>query len=224
MSAAPHLEPLEVQAGVTEYATKGVRKNVRANLRLVSPLRVNKASNSVFILVLLGTLGLGMLGVLVINTSLAQGAFTLGELRSEHNELVRTEATLTEEVAVLSAPDALETQARAIGMVPSTTPAFIQIPDGTVLGKPKPAKGARIATPADATVGEAVDAAAAAELPESLGADYDPAAADAQANEEAQAQSSKKSPKNEAGVWSEPTFVDAEVLSEDALLDAVPVP
>lgn len=230
MSAAPHLEPVQTHDSVTtEYATKGVRKSMRANLRLVSPLRVQKASNGVFVLVVLGTLGLGMIGMLVINTSLAQGAFTLSELRSQQSELAQTEAALTEEVAALSAPEALETQARALGMVPSATPAFIQIPDGTVLGKPKPAKGSVVATPADATVGEAAESSISGDVPEAPGVGYDPATADAKANEEAQAtkidgdKPAGKKPKSEPGVWSEPTVIEAEVISEDALLDAVPV-
>lgn len=224
MSAAPKLEPAAISESVTtEYATKGVRKNMRANLRLVSPMRVQKASNGMFVLIVLGALGLGMLGILVINTSLAQGAFTLGELRSQYGELARTEAILTEEVAALSAPEALEARAQALGMVPSTTPAFIQIPDGTVLGKPKPARGAVIATPADATVGEGAEMAIAGDQPEALGAGYDPAAADAQANEEAQtAKTGKKNNQNAPGEWSEPVVIEAEVVSEDALLDAVP--
>ncbi len=225
MSAAPKLESTTISESVaTEYATKGVRKNMRANLRLVSPMRVQKASNGMFVFIVLGALGLGMLGILVINTSLAQGAFTLGELRSQYGELARTEASLTEEVAALSAPEALETQARALGMVPSTTPAFIQIPDGTVLGKPKPAKGAAIPTPADATVGEGAEMSVIGDQPAAPGAGYDPAAADAQANEEAQAaKAGKKNNQNAPGEWSEPVVIEAEVVSEDAFLDAVPV-
>jgi cell division protein FtsB len=236
MSAAPKLELSEVpessatefsatEFSATEYATKGVRKNMRANLRLVSPMRVQKASNGIFVMFVLGALALGMLGILVINTSLAQGAFQLGELRSQYGELARTEATLTEEVAALSAPEALENQARALGMVPSTSPAFIQIPDGTVLGKPRPAKGTSIPTPADLTVGEAAEMTIAGEQAEAPGAGYDPAAADAQANEQAQSAGSKKDGSKKAtGVWSEPVVIEAEVVSEDALLDAVPIP
>jgi cell division protein FtsB len=231
MSAAPKLELSEVpessatEFSATEYATKGVRKNMRANLRLVSPMRVQKASNGIFVMFVLGALAIGMLGILVINTSLAQGAFQLGELRSQYGELARTEAMLTEEVAALSAPEALENQARALGMVPSTSPAFIQIPDGTVLGKPRPAKGTSIPTPADLTVGEAAEMTIAGEQPEAPGVGYDPAAADAQANEQAQSAGSKKDgAKKVTGVWSEPVVIEAEVVSEDALLDAVPIP
>ena len=220
MSAAPHLE---TESTVTEYATKGVKRNLRANLRLVAPLQVQKASRGVFGMVLLGILAFGLIGMLLINTTLAQGAFTLSELRSQEAELARTEASLTEEVAALAAPSALESQARALGMVPSTTPAFIQIPNGKVLGKPKAAPGVALATPADATVGEGAESPEAAGVPLAPGVGYDPAAADAKANEEAQAAKAGKKKNNAVGVWSEPTVIEAEVISEDALGDALSV-
>ena len=228
MSAAPKLDSLvdSQESSVTEYATKGVRKSARTNLRLVSPMRVQKASRGIFIVVLLGILSLGGVAVLVINTTLAQGAFTLSELRSQQAELSRTEATLTEEVAALAAPTSLEQQARVLGMVPSSAPAFIRVTDGKVLGKPKAAQGAKIATPADATVSEAVTDPALADLPEAPGVGYDPAAADAMANEQQQnGVVGAKGKKAKAGVdqWTEPTVIKAEVISEDALLDAVPV-
>jgi hypothetical protein len=207
MSAAPKLEDPqnfahESSESVTEYATRGVRRRTRQNLRLVAPLRVRKASRGVFVIVLASLLGIGLLGMLLINTTLAQGAFTLSELKTTQAELSRTEATLTESVAALTAPIVLEQKARDLGMVPSTTPAFIEIPSGKVMGKAKPAPGVRIATPADATVGEAAEIPSDSGLPVAPGENYDPAATDE---------------------WSEPTLVDSQVVSEDLTLDAVPV-
>lgn len=210
MSAAPQLDhSLNQQSeSVTEYASRGVRRRTRENLRLVAPIRVRKASRGVFVIVLASILGVGLLGMLIINTTLAQGAFTLSELRSTQAELDRIEATLTESVATLAAPTVLEGKARSLGMVPSSTPAFIKIPSGKVLGKPKPAPGVLIATPADATVGEAAEVPEDSGLPVAPGENYDPAAADAQ---------------RAAGEWSEPTLIDAQVVSEDFTLDAIAV-
>jgi len=158
-----------------------------------------------FVIVLASVLGVGFFGMLLINTTLAQGAFTLSELRTTQTELGRTEATLIESVAALAAPTVLEEKARSLGMVPTPTPAFIQIPSGKVLGKPKPARGVRLATPADATVGEAAEVSSISGLPPALGENYDPAAADTQ---------------REAGEWSEPTLINSQVLSEDLILDS----
>ncbi len=207
MSAAPQLDHSLNQSSesVTEYATRGVRRRTRENLRLVAPIRVRKASRGMFVIVLASILGVGLCGMLLLNTTMAEGAFTLSELRSTQDELSRTEATLIESVAALAAPTVLEEKARNLGMVPSSTPAFIQIPSGKILGKPKPAPGVPVATPADATVGEAVEAQSNSGLPPALGENYDPAAADAG---------------RATGEWSEPTLVNSQVISEGLSLDS----
>jgi hypothetical protein len=110
MSAAPQLDHSlnGSNESVTEYATRGVRRRTRENLRLVAPIRVRKASRGMFVIVLASVLGVGFFGMLLINTTLAQGAFTLSELRTTQTELGRTEATLIESVAALAAPTVLE--------------------------------------------------------------------------------------------------------------------
>ena len=211
------IEAAVAEAEGTEYATRGARahRSSRPHLRMVSPLRPERASRGVFALVVTGLLGVGMILILVINTSLAQGAFTISELQAEQATLSQQEQALSESVAAASAPENLEQQARALGMVPSENPVFLSVPGGQVLGKPKPAAGARtsvprLLTPADATVTEAVDNGAA-DLPTSPPAGYDPAATDAaaaqakQANDEAiaaeqaaQAKAAKKAAKQAA--------------------------
>jgi hypothetical protein len=179
----------------TEYATRGARahRHSRPHLRIVTPLRPERASRGVFALVVSGLLAIGMILILVINTSLAQGAFTVRELAAERAVLSQQEQALSEEVAAAAAPRLLEERARSLGMVPSENPVFLSVPSGEVLGTPKPAEGRRtsvprLLTPADATVTEAVDNAGA-DFPVSPGADYDPAAADAAA---AQAQAASE--------------------------------
>jgi hypothetical protein len=210
MSAALQLDSphIESSSSVTEYATKGVRRNTRENLRLVAPLRVSKASRGLFVIVLTSILGVGLFGMLLINTTLAQGAFTVSELRSTQTQLSRTEATLTESVAALTVPTVLEASARELGMVPSPTPAFIKIPSGKVLGKARPAPGVRITTPADATVGELTESPSGSGLPVAFGENYDPATPDSQ---------------GVTGEWSEPTLVNSQVVSEGLTPDAIAV-
>ena len=188
---APHL----IGAGATEYATRGARahRSKRPHLRMVSPLRPERASRGVFALVVTGLLIVGMVVILVINTSLAQGAFTVSELQSERAALAQEEQRLVEAVTAASAPELLEQQARDLGMVPSVSPVFLKVPSGRVLGKPKAAPGGTasvptLLTPADATMTEAVDnAAVGTDLPIAPGPDYDPAAADAAATQAAAA-------------------------------------
>jgi hypothetical protein len=210
MSAALQLDSphIESSSSVTEYATKGVRRNTRENLRLVAPLRVSKASRGLFVIVLTSILGVGLFGMLLINTTLAQGAVPVSELRSTQTQLSRTEATLTESVAALTVPTVLEASARELGMVPSPTPAFIKIPSGKVLGKARPAPGARIAKPAEITLGGLAELPSSANLPVAFGESVDLATPDSQ---------------GATGEWSDPRLVNTQNQSKDLTLDAIAV-
>lgn len=141
-------------AEVTEIvATEAVepRKRYRAHLTLVAPLSPDRASRSTFVVIVTGILALALLVMLIINTSLAQGSFTVQALRAEYQALQEQEQVLLEEVAAASAPIALEYRARELGMVPSMTSVFISVPDGRVLGKPRPAPGSASQTTARIT-------------------------------------------------------------------------
>jgi hypothetical protein len=240
----------------TEYATRGAKghRSSRPHLRMVSPLRAERASRGGFALVVTGMLILGMIVILVINTSLAQGAFTVSELQAERATLTQQEQTLSQAVAAAAAPDSLEQQARALGMVPSETPVFLRLPNGKIIGNPKAAPGGtasmpRLLTPADATATEAVDnASVGTDLPVAPGVDYDPAAADAAAAQAAAANApapatkgdklgtpllskadKKAAAKRKAGensLWRDTTVLDvtSNLSTKDSGLVAVPVP
>ncbi len=192
--ATPEVDDTLPDGEATEYATRGA-KSGRPNLRMVSPLRAERASRGVFALIVTGMLVVGMLVILVLNTSLAQGAFTISELQAQEAGLSQQEQTLSEVVSAAAAPEALERSARALGMVPSETPVFLRLPGGRIIGNPKAAPGGskslpRLLTPANATAAEAVDnAAVGTDLPIAPGVNYDPAAADAAAVQAAAANS-----------------------------------
>ncbi len=186
-----YLDELAETTQATEYATRGARKHrlSRPHLRMVSHLRAERASRGMFALIVTGLLIVGMVVILVINTTIAQGAFTVSELQAQQATLTQQEQELSRSIAAAAAPEALEEKARAMGMVPSESPVFLN-PDGSIVGKPKVAGGntsqpPALRTPADGTVGEAVDTLSA-ELPTRLPAGYDPALADA-AQRQAQA-------------------------------------
>jgi hypothetical protein len=92
----------------------------------------------VLVLVLL-SLGLGTL--LLLNTLLAQGSFTLHELEAKVADLADQEQALQQKAAALAAPQRLARSATELGMVPSVNPAFLRAEDGKVLGAPVPAAG-----------------------------------------------------------------------------------
>jgi hypothetical protein len=207
MSAAPQLH----ESTTTEYATKRAKRSTREHLKVVAPLRPDRASRGVFAIIVTGLLALGLIGMLVINTSLAQGAFVVTELQRDLQVAVEKEQALAEEIAALAGPVALEQSARSLGMVPNASPAFVDVDAGRILGRPKATAGnaqtkvPKLATPADATAAEAVDnASVGADLPVAPGENYDPATADA------------KGKKKNNGGWEEPVIVDSASQASDA--------
>jgi hypothetical protein len=92
----------------------------------------------VFVAFVLAILTLGLLGMLLVNTALATGAFTLSELQTKAVQLKESEQALSEQLARAESPVLLEEAARALGMVPQDVPVFLRLEDGAILGNPIP--------------------------------------------------------------------------------------
>lgn len=114
-----------------------------SRLRAVPPLRPRLA-RAPFLLVMVAVFGLGMAGLLMLNTTLQNQAFESRALSRQVTELVYTEADLQNQVNTLAAPPELARQASALGMRPNPHPAVIVLPDGKVLGEPTPVTGAEV--------------------------------------------------------------------------------
>ncbi len=127
----------------------------RAGLRLVHSrgrhmaVPRSQAGRGVFALLVGALLIAGLLGLLMINTALAQGAFTTSSLQQQLGDLSAQESALSEQIAMMSAPQALERQARALGMVRMRKAAFLDVRDGSVAGTPKVVKVPGITPVAD---------------------------------------------------------------------------
>ncbi|GAA0359710.1 septum formation initiator family protein [Streptomyces blastmyceticus] len=96
------------------------------------------AKRTPFVFLVVVLLGSGLISLLVLNSALNQGSFELTKLQRKTTELTDEQQALQQEVDRLAAPDALERQARKLGLIPGGTPAFLS-PDGTVRGSPAPA-------------------------------------------------------------------------------------
>jgi hypothetical protein len=83
-------------------------------------------------------LTVGLLGMLWINTSLSQGAFTLTDLQQQRAQLLETEQRLAEQLARAESPAQVEAAARELGMVPQEVPVFVRLSDGQIIGNPIP--------------------------------------------------------------------------------------
>ena len=100
-----------------------------------------------------GILAACLLGLLLLNIALTRGAYDVDTLRRQAALLSEREQALTEQLAAAAAPQLLSERATALGMVPSTNPAFIRLSDGAILGAPQPAEAppAPIVTPPPAS-------------------------------------------------------------------------
>lgn len=102
------------------------------------PGRPRQAARTPFVLLVVLLLGGGLIGLLVLNSALSEGAFQMDDLQRDTKNLTDEEQALQRDIDSYSAPDALQRRARELGMVPGGDPVFLD-PDGTVKGVPSPA-------------------------------------------------------------------------------------
>ncbi|MEW2399114.1 hypothetical protein [Streptomyces sp. NPDC046862] len=109
-----------------------------ARLARLFPAGPGQAARTPFVLLVVLLLGGGLIGLLMLNSALSEGAFKLGDLKDDTKSLTDEEQALQRDVDSYSAPDALQRRARELGMVPGGDPVFLD-PDGTIKGVPGPA-------------------------------------------------------------------------------------
>ncbi len=90
----------------------------------------------------------GVVGLLMFNTNMAAASFRVNDLQQQLTALQAREDQLNLSLDKLNDPQRLARRARALGMVPLGSPAFLRLSDGQVLGDPavaskrhKPAAG-----------------------------------------------------------------------------------
>jgi|GEM_PF-1613627 hypothetical protein len=94
-----------------------------------------------FVLALIMILGIGMAGLLALNTSLQGQAFEARSLHQKANQLTYQQASLHTQVAELRSSDTLAARAFKLGMRPDPNPGFIRLSDGKVIRKAKKITG-----------------------------------------------------------------------------------
>ena len=97
-----------------------------------------------FLLVLIGIFGIGMAGLLMLNTTLQSQAFQSRTHNRQATELAYAQADLENQLDALVAPQELARRASALGMRPNPHPAFLVLPSGKVVGEPTPVSGHEI--------------------------------------------------------------------------------
>lgn len=107
------------------------------------PDGVTRTGNGAFAALCVLLLTVGLVGLLLVNTSLSQGSLALGQLQRESTVLRDAAQNLREEVAAASASGTLAQTAARMGMVRSNERAYINLSKGTVSGTAHPATSAQ---------------------------------------------------------------------------------
>lgn len=126
----------------------------RRRLLVAPPLPVNVA-RAPFVAMLIGVVVLGVVGILVLTTMINANQFRLNDLQTKQAGLNQQEQQLQQNLAQQESPGSLVAAAHKLGLVPAGTLAYIQMPDGSVVGVPQPASKspsvtAQTATPSSA--------------------------------------------------------------------------
>ena len=112
----------------------------KRRLRAVPPLPARMARVP-FLSVLIALFGVGMVGLLMVNTTLQNQAFESRALNRQAAQLVYAEAELQSQLNQRRTPEQIATLASALGMRPNPYPAFLVVPSGKVLGEQRRVKG-----------------------------------------------------------------------------------
>jgi hypothetical protein len=111
----------------------------RARLTVVPRTARRRAPRVPFVTLVSLLLVGGVAGLLFFNTSMQQASFTATDMEDKVSLLDAREQSLKMQLEALRDPQRVALQAKHLGMVPPSTPAFIRLSDGAVLGKPSPA-------------------------------------------------------------------------------------
>jgi hypothetical protein len=122
------MSPAAALGSAARHILPGRSAPARPGLRVVAcrPARPRRAP---FVVLVLALLGLGLVGLLVLNTALQQGSFDLADLEQRTTLLRDRRAELVGQIADRSAPGTLARRARELDMVPAEEPVFLRLDD-----------------------------------------------------------------------------------------------
>jgi type II secretory pathway pseudopilin PulG len=111
----------------------------RARLTVVPRTVRSRAARVPFVALVSMLLVGGVAGLLAFNTSMQQASFTATAMEQQAAALDARQQSLVMQLDELRDPQRVALRAKDMGMVPPSSPAFIRIGDGKVLGTPTPA-------------------------------------------------------------------------------------
>ena len=123
---------LQLRSRVPRIAEAAVE---RARLTVV-PRRRTSAARMPFVMLVSLVLLLGVIGLLLFNTSMQQAAFATTALENQATTLSARQQTLQMELDVLRDPQNVAERAQQMGLVQPCGSATLRLSDGKVLGEP----------------------------------------------------------------------------------------
>lgn len=108
---------------------------LRERLALVPP-RAVESTRIPFVALIALLLAGGVAGLLLFNTQMQQGAFEIQRLQAENAALTAQQQDQAMQLLRMGNPQQLATEAKKLGMVAPTNPAFLNLATGKVLGVP----------------------------------------------------------------------------------------
>jgi hypothetical protein len=117
-------------------------------LRVAPPAPIS-APRAPFIAVVIALVVAGVFGILLINTKTNENAFEISKLQDQQTDLNNQQQNLQNQIAGYESTGNLDAAARRLGLVKAGTPAYIRLPDGKIIGVPKPGQGPPAVTAQD---------------------------------------------------------------------------
>lgn len=104
----------------------------------VVPQSSARAPRVQFVVLVISVLAVGLVGLLILNTSMQRRAYVVTGLRTQAAQLTLRAQNLQVQVSRLESPERLAAVAAAAGMVRGDSPAFLSLATGKVVGVPRP--------------------------------------------------------------------------------------
>ncbi|GIM94568.1 hypothetical protein [Paractinoplanes toevensis] len=128
-------------------------------LRVAPPAPIS-APRAPFVASVIGVVVVGVLGILLINTKTNENSFRIADLQKQGAALDNQQQDLENQLVAASSIGNLDAAARRLGLVKADNPAVFRLPDGKIIGIPKPANGRPAVTAQDAKTPGSADAGA----------------------------------------------------------------
>ena len=117
-----------IAPAITRTTSRVAQKSTRAALRIVADASAGNQANRRFFALFISALGaVFLLGLLIINTLLAQDAFELSKLKADLKLSSDQYEAVSHEIERLSSPAVLAHEAGKLGMKASLTPTFLNL-------------------------------------------------------------------------------------------------